>query len=142
MAQVTLLHLHRRFACRNQRSCLGAYVPCLISQCAVPHKSLQQQQVLHPQSRAGLRWHGWCFYVFALPSIRCKPCCVPHSAPLKLFLEAHNQRMLVSVGALRRMLLAIACLGHLQQRPGSNLPQLRAGVLQWLTSPGLPAERR
>jgi hypothetical protein len=45
--------------------------------------------------------------------------------------------MLVPVGALRRMLLAIACLRHLQQRPGSDLPQLRAGVLQWLTSPGL-----
>jgi hypothetical protein len=47
--------------------------------------------------------------------------------------------MLVPVGALRPMLLTIACLGHLQQRPGSDLPQLRAGVLQWLTSPGLPA---
>jgi hypothetical protein len=33
----------------------------------------------------------------------------------------------------------VACLYHLQQRPGSNLHQLRAGVLQWLTSPGLPA---
>jgi hypothetical protein len=52
---------------------------------------------------------------------------------------AHDQRILVPVGALWRMLLAIACLGHLQQRPGSDLPQLRAGVFQWLTSPGLPA---
>jgi hypothetical protein len=46
--------------------------------------------------------------------------------------------MLVPVGALRRMLLAIASLGHLQQRPGSDLPQLRAGVLQWVTTPGIP----
>jgi hypothetical protein len=38
------------------------------------------------------------------------------------------------------MLLAIASLGHLQQRPGSDLPQLRAGVLQWLISRGLPAK--
>jgi hypothetical protein len=38
------------------------------------------------------------------------------------------------------MLLAIACLGHMQQRPGSDLHQLRAEVLHWLTSPGLPAE--
>jgi hypothetical protein len=37
------------------------------------------------------------------------------------------------------MLLAIVCLGHLQQRPGSDLPQLRAGVLQWVTTPGIPA---
>jgi hypothetical protein len=73
------------------------------------------------------------------PSIRCKPCCVPHSAPLKLLLLTRDQRMLVSVGALLRMLLAIACLGHIQQRPGSDLPQLRAGVLHWLTSSGLPA---
>jgi hypothetical protein len=48
--------------------------------------------------------------------------------------------MLVPVGALRRMLLAIACLGHVQQRRGSDLPQLREGVVQWLVSPGLPAE--
>ena len=52
-----------------------------------------------------------------------------------------DQRMLVPVGALRRMLLAFASLGHLEQRPGMDLPQLRSegGVLQWLTSPGLPA---
>jgi hypothetical protein len=30
------------------------------------------------------------------------------------------------------MLLVIACLGHLQQRPGSDLPQLRAVVLHGL----------
>jgi hypothetical protein len=34
MAQVTLLHLHRRFACRNQRSCLRAYGAWLISSAA------------------------------------------------------------------------------------------------------------
>jgi hypothetical protein len=32
------------------------------------------------------------------------------------------------------MLLAIACLRHIQLCPGSDLPQLRAGVLQWHTS--------
>jgi hypothetical protein len=41
---------------------------------------------------------------------------------------ARDQRMLVPVGALRCMLLATACLGHIQQRPGSDLPQLQAGV--------------
>jgi hypothetical protein len=49
------------------------------------------------------------------------------------------RRMLVPVGSLRHMLLAIACLGNLQQRPGSDSTQLRAGVLHWLTTPGLPA---
>jgi hypothetical protein len=48
--------------------------------------------------------------------------------------------MLIPVGALRRMLLAIPCLGHMQQRLWPDLPQLRAGLLHWLTSPGLPAE--
>jgi hypothetical protein len=84
MAHVTLLHLHRRFACRNQKSCLGAYGLWLISHCAVVDKTLQQQQALYPQPRAGLVWHGLCFYAFVFPSIHCKPCCVPHSAPLKL----------------------------------------------------------
>jgi hypothetical protein len=35
--------------------------------------------------------------------------------------------------------LAIAYLGHIQQRPGLDLPQLRSALLHWLTSPGLPA---
>jgi hypothetical protein len=49
--------------------------------------------------------------------------------------------MLIPVGALLRMLLCyLPMLGHIQQRLGSDLPQLRAGVLHWLTSPGLPAE--
>jgi hypothetical protein len=39
----------------------------------------------------------------------------------------------------RRMLLAIAGQGHVQQRPRSESPQLRAGVVQWLTSPGISA---
>jgi hypothetical protein len=78
---------HRRFACRNQRSCLRAYGPWLISLCAVPHKPLQQQQPSIPSPGAGLGWHG--FYEFALPSICCQPCCAPLSAPLKqLFLSS------------------------------------------------------
>jgi hypothetical protein len=53
-----------------------------------------------------------------------------------LFPVARDQRMLVPAGARRRMLLAIACLGHIQQRPGSDLTQLRVGVLHWLTLSG------
>jgi hypothetical protein len=89
-------------------------------------------------------WFKMARVVFVLYSIRCKLFCVPHSAPLKLlFLGSSplpgDQRMLVPVGALRRTLLAIACLGHIQQRPWSDLPQLQAGVLHWFASPGLPA---
>jgi hypothetical protein len=47
--------------------------------------------------------------------------------------------MLVPVGGLQRVLLAIACLGPVQLRPGSDLPQFRAGMVQWLTSRGIPA---
>jgi hypothetical protein len=109
MAQVTLLHLYRRFACRNQRS-LGAYGPCLISQCAAWHKPLQQQQALHPQSRAGLSWHGLCFYVFALPSIRCKPCCVPHSAPLKLLFLGSSPLPVISACSSQLVPCGACCL--------------------------------
>jgi hypothetical protein len=59
ISHVTLLHIHRRLACRNQRSCLGAYVPWLIGHCTVMLKPLQRQRA---QFRAGLGWHGWCFY--------------------------------------------------------------------------------
>jgi hypothetical protein len=43
-------------------------------------------------------------------------------------LVAHDQHMLVPFDALRRMQLAIACLGDIQQRPGSDSPQSRVGV--------------
>jgi hypothetical protein len=38
---------------------------------------------------------------------------------------AREQCMPVPAGALRCMLLSIACLGHLQQHPGQGLPHLR-----------------
>jgi hypothetical protein len=86
------------------------------------------------------RQHRLCFS--ALPYIHCKPC-VPRSVRLKLLLcgllpNAHDQRMLVPVCSLWRMLFGSACQGHVQQCPGSDLPHLRAGVVQWLTSPGIP----
>jgi hypothetical protein len=80
-----------------------------------------------------------CPSLHPLQTLLCAAFCAPEAFVSGLLPVAHNQRVLVPVGALWRRLLAIACLGHLQQRPGSDLPQLRAGVLQWLTSPGLPA---
>jgi hypothetical protein len=80
-----------------------------------------------------------CPSLHPLQTLLCAAFCAPEAVVAGLLPVAHDQRMLVPASALRRMLLAIACLGHLQQRPGSDLPQLRARVLQWLTSPGLPA---
>jgi hypothetical protein len=53
-SHVTLLHLHRHFACQNPRSCLGAYVPRLISQCAVMSKPLQRSRPSIPSSGLGM----------------------------------------------------------------------------------------
>jgi hypothetical protein len=75
-----------------------------------------------------------------LQTLLCAAFCAPEAVVSGFLPVSRDQRMLIPVGALRRMLLAIACLGHIQQRPGSDLPQLRAGGLHWLTSPGLPAE--
>jgi hypothetical protein len=72
-----------------------------------------------------------------LQTLLCAAFCAPEAVVSGLLSVARDQRMLVPIGALRRMLLAIACLGHLQQRPGSDLPQLRAGVLLWVISPGM-----
>jgi hypothetical protein len=80
-----------------------------------------------------------CPSLHPLQTLLCAAFCAPEAVVPGLLPVARDQRMLVPVGALRRMLLAIACLGHLQQRLGSDLPQLRAGVLQRLTSPGLLA---
>jgi hypothetical protein len=80
-----------------------------------------------------------CPSLHPLQNLLCAAFCAPEAVVSGLLPVARDQRMLVPVGALLCMLLAIACLGHLQQRPGSDLPQLRAGVLHWLTSPGLPA---
>jgi hypothetical protein len=80
-----------------------------------------------------------CSSLHPLQTLLCAAFCAPEAVVSGLLPVARDQRMLVPVGALRHMLLAIACLGHIQQRPGSDLPQLRAGVLQWVTSPGLPA---
>jgi hypothetical protein len=90
------------------------------------------QRALHPQFRAGVGWHGRRFYASALPSIRCKPGCVPRSVHLKAVVSrllpiVRDQHMLVPVAAPRRMLLAISCLGHVQQRPGSDLPSCGRG---------------
>jgi hypothetical protein len=63
--------------------------------------------------------------------------CAPEAVVSGLLSVARDQRLLVPVGALRRMLFANACLGHMQQRPGSDMPQLGAGKLHWLTSTGL-----
>jgi hypothetical protein len=80
-----------------------------------------------------------CPSLHPLQTLLCAAFCAPQAVVSGLLPGARDQRMLVPVGALRRMLLAIACLGHVQQRPGSDLPQLRAGVLHRLPSPGLPA---
>jgi hypothetical protein len=80
-----------------------------------------------------------CPSLHPLQILLCAAFCAPEAVDSGLLPVARDQRMLVPVGALRRMLLVIACLGHIQQRPGSDLPQLRVGVLHWLTSPGLPA---
>jgi hypothetical protein len=80
-----------------------------------------------------------CPSLHPLQTQLCATFCEPEAVVSGLLPIVRDQRMLVLVGALRRMLLAIACLGHIEQRSWSDLPQLRAGVLQWLTSPGLPA---
>jgi hypothetical protein len=80
-----------------------------------------------------------CPSLHPLQTLLCAAFCVPEAVVSGLLPVARDQRMLAPVAALRRMLLTIACLGHIQQHPGSDLPQLRAGVLHWLTSPSLAA---
>jgi hypothetical protein len=80
-----------------------------------------------------------CPSLHPLQTLLCAAFCTAQSVVSGLLPTARDQRMFIPVGALRRMLLAIECLGHTQQRPGSDLPQLRAGMLHWLASPGLPA---
>jgi hypothetical protein len=70
-----------------------------------------------------------CPSLHPLQTLLCAAFCAPEAVVSGLLPVAHDQRMLVPVGAFQRMLLAIAYLGHLQQRPGSDLPQLRAGVV-------------
>jgi hypothetical protein len=79
-----------------------------------------------------------CPSLHPLQTLLCDALCTPDAATCELVYVARDRLLLVSVGALRRIWLAIACVGHTQQRTGSDLPQLRAGVLKWLTS-GLPA---
>jgi hypothetical protein len=67
-----------------------------------------------------LRWHGLCFSASALHFIRCKPCCVPHSAYLKLHMISACSSQLVPIW---RMLVAIACLCRVQERPGLDSPR-------------------
>jgi hypothetical protein len=80
-----------------------------------------------------------CPSLHPLPTLLCAAFCTPEAVVSGLLPIARDQRILIPVGALRLMLLAIACLGHRQQRPGSDMPQLLAGVLQWVTSPGILA---
>jgi hypothetical protein len=66
----------------------------------------------------------------------------PEAVVSGLFPIAPYHHQLVPAGALRCMLLAIACLEEIQQRPGSDLPQLCAVMgqrLMVLTSPDFPA---
>jgi hypothetical protein len=63
-----------------------------------------------------------------LQTLLCPAFYTPEAVVSGLLPVARDLRMLVPVGALRRMLLAIACLGHIHQRPGSDLPQLRGDV--------------
>jgi hypothetical protein len=81
-----------------------------------------------------------CPSLHPLQTLLCVAFCAPEAVVSGLFSVARDQRMLISGVALPHMLFAISCLGHIQQRPGSDLPQLRAGELMWLTSPGLPVE--
>jgi hypothetical protein len=69
----------------------------------------------------------------------CAAICAAEAVVYELLSVARYQRMRAPTGALRRMLLSVACLGHVQQRPGSDLPQLREGVVQWLAAAGLSA---
>jgi hypothetical protein len=80
-----------------------------------------------------------CPSLYPLQTLLSAAFCAPEAVVSGLLSVARDQRLLVPVSALRRMLLAIACLGHIQQRPGSDLPQLWAGELHWLTLPGLSA---
>jgi hypothetical protein len=68
---------------------------------------------LHHQSRAGLGWHGLCFSALPFPpfAVVCSVC-IPEAVVSGLLPLARDQRMLVPVGAQRRMLLTIASLGH------------------------------
>jgi hypothetical protein len=111
------------------------------------HKPLQRQQGLPPTGDPELGWVGMarvvllcvCPSLHPLHTLLCAAFCAPQAVVSGLLPAARDQRTLVLVGALRRILLALEGLGHKQQRPGSDLFQLRAGMLHWLTSPGLPA---
>jgi hypothetical protein len=139
MSHATLLHHHCQLACRSQRSCLGAYVPWLISQCAVMH-NLSSSAVVGPPSPVP-GWVGMarvmilriCPSLHPLRTLLCAAFCAPEAVVSGLLPIVRDQ-------GSSQLLLAIACLGNVQQRPGLDLPQLREGVVQWLTSPGLPAE--
>jgi hypothetical protein len=50
-----------------------------------------------------------------LQALLCAAFCAPETAISGLLPVVRDQRMLVPVGSLRRMLLAIACLGHVQR---------------------------
>jgi hypothetical protein len=61
-----------------------------------------------------------CPPLHPLQTLLCAAFCAPEAVISGLLRVARDQRMRVPGGALRHMLLAIACLGHLQQRPGSD----------------------
>jgi hypothetical protein len=103
----------------------GGVRPILNGQCAVMHKLLQLHWALQPPP--GLVWDGaGCTSpVCTQKTLLCAKFCAPETVTLGLLYIARHQRMLVPASALLCMLLAIACLGHMQQRPRSDLPQLR-----------------
>jgi hypothetical protein len=101
---------------------------------------LRHHQLRHDDVTSAPGWVGMtrvvllrvCPSLHPLQTLLCAAFCAPEAVASELLPVARNQRMLIPVGDLRCMLLAIACLGHIQQRTESYLPQLRAGVLQWL----------
>jgi hypothetical protein len=80
-----------------------------------------------------------CLSLQLLQTLLCAAICAAEAVVYGHLPVARYQRMLAPTGALRRMLLALSCLGHVQQRPGSDLPQLREGVIQRLAAAGLSA---
>jgi hypothetical protein len=68
-----------------------------------------------------------CPSLHPMQTLLCAAFCAFEAVFSGLLPILRDQHKLVPVGALRHMLLAIACLGHVQQHPESDLPQLREG---------------
>jgi hypothetical protein len=70
-----------------------------------------------------------CPFLHPLQTLLCAAFCTSRAVVSDLLPVTHDQRTLVPVDTLWRTLLAVTCVGIVQQRPGSNLPKLRAGQL-------------